>query len=90
MSEYLIPILGIAFAFVLIKYREPIGDTFGDPEWMRAVGGIHFVLVYVAIFIIFWSIAYATGTTEILFRPFLWIFPGLGHRAGEVQPDLNY
>lgn len=86
----LIPVLGIIFAFVLIKYREQIGDVFGDPDWMRPLGGVYFVIVYIAIFIIFWSIAYATGTTGILFRPFLWLFPTLGHRANEVQPDLSY
>ena len=88
--EYLPPILGIVFAFVLMKYRERIGDVFGDPDWMRPVGGIYFVIVYIAIFIIFWSISVLTGTTGILFKPFLWLFPTLGRSAGEVQPDLNY
>jgi len=88
--DYVIPVLGIAFAFVLIKYREQIGDTFGDPDWLRAVGGVHYTIVYIAIFIIFWSISYLTGTTEILFRPFLWLFPTLGRGANEVQPDLAY
>lgn len=86
--DFLIPILGIAFAFVLIKYREQIGDTFGDPDWLRPIGGVHFTIVYIAIFIIFWSISYLTGTTEILFRPFLWLFPTLTQR--QVQPDLEY
>lgn len=87
---FFIPILGIVFAFILIKYREQIGDVFGDPDWMRPLGGVYFVIVYISIFIIFWSIAYATGTTDILFKPFLWIFPWLGHGRGEVQPDLSY
>jgi hypothetical protein len=58
---FLIPVLGIIFAFILIKYREQIGDVFGDPDWMRPLGGVYFVIVYIAIFIIFWSIAYAHG-----------------------------
>lgn len=80
MTAFLFPILGIVFAFVLIKYREQIGDTFGEQEWLRNVGGVHMALVYVAIFIIFWSIAALTGTTDILFRPLLWLFPG-AHRG---------
>lgn len=87
---FLIPVLGIAFAILIIKYREQIGDVFGDPDWMRPLGGVYFVIVYIAIFIIFWSIAYATGTTGILFKPFLWIFPWLGKNSNAVQPDLSY
>ncbi len=90
MMEIAIPIGGIIFAFILIKYREQIGDVFGDPEWMHALGGIHYVIVFIAIFIIFWSIAYATDTTEILFRPVLLLFPTLGQRAQDNVPDLNY
>ena len=88
MSEYLFPLLGIAFAFVLIKYREPIGDVFGDPEWVRTLGGIHYVIVYIAIFIIIWSVAELTGTTSVLFRPLLFLFPTVGNSSD--QPDLNY
>ena len=85
---FLLPLLGIVFAFILIKYREQIGDTFGDPEWLSPIGGIHYTIVYIGIFIIFWSISVMTGTTEILFKPFLWLFPTLG--KGTVQPDLTY
>lgn len=90
MMQFVLPVLGIIFAFTIIKYRETIGDVFGDPDWMRALGGVYFVIVYIAIFIIFWSIAVMTDTTSILFKPFLMLFPTLGHRAGEVQPDLSY
>lgn len=90
MTEYLFPIGGIVFAFILIKYREQIGDVFGDPEWMRTIGGVHYVIVYIALFIIIWSIAALTGTTEVLFRPFLWLFPTLGQRAQNAAPDLTY
>lgn len=89
MTDYVFPILGIIFAFVLIKYREQIGDVFGDPDWLRAVGGVHYTIVYIAIFIIFWSISVMTGTTSILFRPFLWLFPTLG-RGNGVEADLDY
>lgn len=90
MTEYGFPILGIVFAFVLIKYREQIGDTFGDGEWLRPIGGVYFAIVYLAIFIIIWSISVLTDTTEILFRPFLWLFPTLTKTGTAVQPDLSY
>ena len=90
MTEYGLPILGIVFAFALIKYREQIGDTFGDADWMRPVGGVYFVIVYIAVFIIFWCIAVLTDTTHILFKPFLWLFPTLTQRGANAQPDLNY
>jgi hypothetical protein len=86
--EYLFPILGIAFAFVLIKYREQIGDVFGDPDWLRPIGGVHYTIVYIAIFIIFWSISSMTGTTSVLFRPILWLFPTV--RSGAGATDLSY
>lgn len=88
MNEFILPSLGIVFAFVLIKYREQIGDTFGDADWLRPIGGVYFAIVYIAIFIIFWCISVMTGTTGILFKPFLWLFPTLG--KGTVQPDLTY
>lgn len=90
MTQFILPLLGIVCAFVLIRYREPVGDIFGDPDWMRPLGGVYFVIVYVAVFIIFWSIAVMTDTTSILFKPFLWLFPTLGRNANEVVPDLQY
>lgn len=90
MTQYVLPIFGILFAFTLIKYREQIGDVFGDADWMRPLGGVYFVIVYISIFIIFWSIAVMTNTTGILFKPFLMLFPTLGRSANEVQPDLSY
>ncbi len=89
MTDYLFPIIGIIFAFALIKYREQIGDVFGDPDWLRAIGGVHYTIVYIAIFIIFWSISVLTGTTSILFRPFLWLFPWLV-RGNGIEADLDY
>lgn len=87
MSTYIWPIIGFIFAFVLIKKREQIGDTFGDPDWLHPVGGIYAAIVLLAIFIIFWSLAILTGTTHILFKPFLWLFPTLRSNA-EAQPDF--
>jgi hypothetical protein len=67
-------IIGIAFGFALIKYRETIGGMVGDPAWASKVGGIYNVLIIVGILICFWSLAVMTGTTDILFGPILSIF----------------
>ncbi len=75
-------IIGILFGYLLIRYRERIGEMVGDPAWASKVGGIYNLLIIVGIFIFFWSLATITGTTDVLFAPILWIFP---HRA----PDPN-
>lgn len=90
MTDIGLPFLGIVFAFILIRYREQIGDVFGDPDWLSAIGGIHYTIVYIAIFIIFWSIAVMTDTTHVLFKPVLWLFPTLSQRGLDAQPDLEY
>jgi hypothetical protein len=71
----LLSLIGIVGSFFLIRYRETIGDMLGEADWMSSVGGIYTIIVIVAIFIFFWSIAELTGTTEIFFTPFLWLLP---------------
>lgn len=90
MTEYVLPILGIVFSVALIKYRERVGDVFGEPDWLRPVGGIYLALVYLAVFIIIWSIATLTGTTDVLFGPVLWLFPTLRSGGTGARPDLSY
>ena len=84
--KYVLSLLGIAASFYLIKYREKVGDIFGEAEWMQRIGGVHLIVVYVAIFIFFWSLATLTGTTSIFFGPLLWLFPGM--RGAPVDPLL--
>ena len=80
--QYFLSILGIVGSFFMIKYREPIGNTFGEAEWMSKVGGIYNLVILIAVFIFFWSLATLTGTTQILFSPLLYLLPGVHQDMG--------
>lgn len=67
--KYFFALLGIAASFVLLKYRERVGEMFGEADWMRHVGGIYGIVIIVAIFIFFWSVATLTGTMDIFLIP---------------------
>ncbi len=69
-------ILGILFGAVLIKFREQVGDMFGQPSWADKVGGIYNVIVIIGILIFFWSISYMTNTQDIFFAPLFYFLPG--------------
>lgn len=75
MGRIFLGLIGIVLSFCLIKYRERIGDTFGDPEWAMKVGGIYNVIVLCGVFGFFWSISYMTDTLDVLFAPIFWILP---------------
>lgn len=68
--------LGIVGSFFMLRYREQVGDIFGQADWMNKIGGVQVFVTLLAIFIFFWSIGTLTGTTELLFTPILWLFPG--------------
>ncbi len=76
MGYYLMIAAGLIGPFVLIKYRESLGNMMGEAEWMRKVGGVYNVIIIVAILIFFWTIAEATGTTEIMFGSLRNLSPG--------------
>ena len=63
MGYYLLIGVGLIGPFFMIKYREMIGDMMGEADWMRKVGGVHYVVVIVALVIFFWTPAEMTGTT---------------------------
>lgn len=75
MSSSLLPLIGIAASFLLLKYRESIGDIVGEADWMRKIGGVYNVIVIIAIFIFFWSLAALTGTTNFFLKPLIWLLP---------------
>ena len=77
----ILSLLGIVGSVLMLKYREYIGNLMGEAEWMMRVGGVYNVVVIMAIFIFFWSLASLTGTTDILFRPLLWLIPGVNKGA---------
>ncbi|MFA5799833.1 MAG: hypothetical protein WC840_02635, partial [Candidatus Peribacteraceae bacterium] len=59
-------IFGIICSFLIIKYRERIGEMLGDPQWASKVGGIYNILIIVGIFIFLWSLTTMTGTSDFL------------------------
>ena len=73
--QIILGLIGIVFASVLIKFREHIGEMLGEPAWANKVGGIYNVVIFVAIFIYFWSIAYMTNTQDIFFAPLINLLP---------------
>ena len=85
--KFLFSLLGIIASFFMFKYRERIGDTIGEADWMRKVGGIYGVVMILALVIFFWSVASLTGTTSVLFAPLLLLFPGFrqGNNGGFVD-----
>lgn len=88
MSIFL-SICGLALSIFMLKYRERIGDFMGEADWMRYTGGVYNFVIILALFIFLWSLATITGTTEVLFTPFLYILPGgvnPGARGGIDMP----
>jgi hypothetical protein len=84
MGRIILGTIGIALSFLLIKYRESVGDSIGDPEWASKVGGIYNVIVLCGIFGFFWSVSYMTNTLDILFAPILWLLPNNNAGNGGV------
>ena len=75
--KYIFAILGMVASFFIIKYRESLGQSFGEADWMRYVGGIYGLMVLIGILIFYWSLATLTGTEEIFFAPIIWLIPGM-------------
>lgn len=74
--SWILPILGILASGALVYYREYVGDSIGEADWMRSIGGVYFVIVYIAVFLFFWSIASLTGTNDVLFGFIRNLVPG--------------
>jgi hypothetical protein len=83
--KYIFALLGLVLTYILIKFRESIGDSIGDADWMRFVGGVYNLIILCAILIFFWSIAIFTGTERLFFTPILWLLPG----ANNAQPAVT-
>lgn len=66
----------IAGSGVMIKFRQQIGDSIGEAEWMRYFGGVYNFIVVLGVLLFFWAIALMTGTVDILFAPIFWIIGG--------------
>ena len=88
--HYLLPLLGMVVSVFMLKYRERIGDFMGEADWMKYTGGVYNFVILLALFLFFWSLATITGTTEILFRPFLYLIPGAANPGQQqmLQPGV--
>lgn len=76
-------------SYFIIRYRESIGNSLGEQEWMHPIGGIYGVVVVVGILIFFWSLATITGTQDFFFTPIRWILPFMFKQPEAQQPDPN-
>jgi len=75
--RYVLSIIGMVGAVFLLKYREQVGNMIGEADWMRKVGGVYNLVIVVALILFFWCVATITGTSDILFKPLLYLIPGL-------------
>ncbi len=82
----ILSLLGIACSILLIIKREMVGDMIGEADWMRKIGGVHYFIVFFAIFVFFWSLASLTGTLDVLFAPLKNLFPSMRGSAPEPSP----
>ncbi|OGJ58172.1 hypothetical protein A2881_00170 [Candidatus Peribacteria bacterium RIFCSPHIGHO2_01_FULL_55_13] len=69
-------LLGMAAGIAIIKFREPIGDLFGEAAWTRYVGGPYNMAIIVGILLFFFSLAKMTGTTGFFLSPLKMVVPG--------------
>ncbi len=76
MLRYALIAAGLIGPFFMIIYRESIGDLMGEPSWTKIFGGIYAVVVFLAIFIFFWTIAEMTNSTDVLFHGLLYLVGG--------------
>lgn len=75
ISRIIITLIGIALSYLMVRHRQWVGDLFGEAEWMSAIGGVYNMVIILAAFLFFWSLAYLTGTTTLFLTPILWLIP---------------
>jgi uncharacterized membrane protein len=69
-------VIAIIGSFYLVKYREQIGDSFGEADWMAKVGGVYNMVLIVAAIFLIWGVAALVGTLKIFYAPILFFVPG--------------
>jgi hypothetical protein len=84
--NYILGILGMIGSVYMIKYREQVGDMFGEAEWMRKIGGVYVLVIIIAVIIFLGSISMVTGTEYIFLKPVLMLFPGFTRQPAAVDP----
>jgi uncharacterized membrane protein len=68
-------LLGMIAGIAMIKFREPIGDLFGEANWTKYVGGPYNMAILAGILIFFFSLAKMTGTMGFFLSPLRMLFP---------------
>lgn len=89
--KFVLAIFGIFLSYQIMRHRESIGDSIGEMEWMRKIGGIYNIMVFIAVFIFFWSLATLTGTERLFLYPFLKLMPfatGLREEVPEIPMEI--
>jgi hypothetical protein len=71
MGQTLIGFLGLIVAIIFIRYRRIVGDMFGNAQWMLRIGGIHNIVIIVAILLTLWSLLMIFHLEEVFFIPLL-------------------
>jgi hypothetical protein len=79
--SYFLSIVGFGLSFLLLKYRQKIGDEIGEADWMLKVGGVYNCIIILAVFIFFWSFTTITGTSDMFFGWVKYLIPGLNRSA---------
>jgi heme/copper-type cytochrome/quinol oxidase subunit 2 len=83
-------LIGFVLAYFIVRYRESIGDSLGEQDWMASVGGIYNVVVFIGILIFFWSLATITGTQNFFFTPIRWLLPFMFKREVDAVPVSEF
>jgi uncharacterized membrane protein YdcZ (DUF606 family) len=74
MSTFL-GLVGVIGSILLVKYRERVAEMIGSGEWMEYVGGVYNVIIIVAVFLFFFSVATLTGTLDFFLTPVRMLLP---------------
>ena len=74
--KYFLILIGYILAFCLIKFRQQIGDNFGEPAWADRIGGIYNLMIILGVILFFWCTAAITGTTKIFLYPLYIVLGG--------------
>jgi len=89
--KYVLAIFGLFLSYGIMRHRESIGNSIGEMDWMRKIGGIYNIIVCIAVFIFFWSLATLSGTEDIFLYPFLKLMPfatGLVPNAADIPKEI--
>ncbi|MDX9970914.1 MAG: hypothetical protein RBS56_03330 [Candidatus Gracilibacteria bacterium] len=80
MLKFIVLILGTAVSLAILKFRLEVKNMLGDiafAEKYFGTGGTHFLVIIIGIVIFVFSLMYATGTLQSLFKGPLALLFGL-------------